>query len=254
MVSDAMATASRLAADWPDAVLPCPECAATVKGANLSRHVGKVHAGRAGGRARRRSWRGPERLIARPLVIVPGLAAVATLAATSLVEETNDVVVLVAAGALGIGLILSGLVVKGVPMFRGRLSVKGDGFVLSHTLGLRRRRLARVDRIEAGSAYDVRTINAGGDATSGGPRIEEPAGIYVELCSGRRYITVRCKQNTGFRKTWVGWEQAGRSRRWHIILYPADFVSLQYTLVDLGLLTLRPLASDSSRTERPRRL
>ncbi|MBA3369449.1 MAG: hypothetical protein H0T99_12405 [Geodermatophilaceae bacterium] len=253
-MSNAMATASRLAADHPESVLPCPVCAATVKGANLNRHLGKVHPGQLPARSSPgRSWRGGERLIARPLVIVPVLAVVASLIWLELTGSVDEVFILSAAGGMGVGLILSGLVVYGAPLFTGRLSVSGEGFVLSHTLGLRRRRLGRVDRIKAGSAYDVRTINAGGDGASGGPTIEEAAGIYVELRSGRRYITVRCKQSTGFRKTWVGWEQAGRSRRWHIILDPADFVSLQYTLVDLGLLTLRPLATDSAITEAPRR-
>jgi len=50
---------------------------------------------------------------------------------------------------------------------------------------------------------------------------------------------VRCKENTGFRKTWTGWQQAPRSRRWHITLDPADFVALQYSLYEIGVLALR---------------
>jgi len=240
MVSDAMATASRLATDHPAAVLPCPVCAATVKGANLDRHLGKVHSGQLPVRSSaRRSWRGPERLIARPLVVVPLLAVVASLVWQEVSGTVEDVFILGAAGALGVGLILCGLVVYGAPLFRGRLSVNGDGFVLSHTLGLRRRQLSRVDRVEAGSAYLVRSSGSNAEGI-GGTTSEEQAGSFLKLRNGRRHITVRCKHSTGFRKTWTGWEQAGRSRRWHITLDPADFVALQYTLSDLGLLALRP--------------
>ena len=239
-MSDAMATASRLAAEHPETVLPCHVCAATVKGANLSRHLGKVHPGQLPARSSARwSWRGPERLIARPLVIVPILAVVASLVWLEVSGSVDDGFFLIAAGAMGVGLILSGCVVYGAPLFPGRLSANGDSFVLSHTLGLRRRRLSRVDRVEAGSAYLVRSSGSNSDGI-GGTTSEEQAGIFLKLRDGRRYITVRCKHSAGFRKTWSGWEQAGRSRRWHISLEPADFVALQYALFDMGLLTLRP--------------
>ena len=53
------------------------------------------------------------------------------------------------------------------------------------------------------------------------------AWCYLRLRAGRRYITVRCRQSAGFRKTWGGsWEQGRRSRRWHITPAPADFVLL----------------------------
>ncbi len=76
---------------------------------------------------------------------MPLLAVVASLVWQEVSGTVEDVFILGAGGALGVGLILCGLVVYGAPLFRGRLSVNGDGFVLSHTLGLRRRRLSRVD-------------------------------------------------------------------------------------------------------------
>ncbi|MDQ3989125.1 MAG: hypothetical protein M3291_08005 [Actinomycetota bacterium] len=232
-------TAGRLAATQPEATMPCPLCAASVKGANLDRHLGKVHPGHmTGPRSAERSWRGPERLIARPLVIVPILAVLGSLTLISVTGEVDQALVFGSGGALSIGLILTYFVLEDAPLFRGRLSVQGESLVLSHTLGLRRRRLARVDRVETGSAYDVRSSSSGGDGT-GGQTTEEPVGMYLKLHGGRRHITVRCKQSAGFRKTWTGWEQAARSRRWHITLAPADFVALQYILSELGILTLR---------------
>lgn len=82
--------------------------------------------------------------------------------------EVDKVLILTAAGIGGLGLILVGFVLGGAPLFHGGLSVNGDGLVLTHTLGLRRRRLSRVDRVEAGSAYIVRS--SGSTPTASGAR------------------------------------------------------------------------------------
>lgn len=130
------------------------------------------------------------------------------------------------------------LVLGGVPLSHGRLTVRADGVVLSHTLGLLRRRLGRVDRVEVGSAYTVSSSGSNSEGV-GGTTSEQKAGVYLRLRAGRRHITVHCRHNVGLRKTWNGWKQGRRSRRWHITLDPPDFVGLQYALFDLGLLTLR---------------
>lgn len=180
-----MQTAERLAIRRPEAALPCPYCGASVKGANLGRHLGKVHPGSTGiSHPLQRSWRGPERLIARPLIISPLLGVAGSVVWIWHTGAAEDVAVFTAAGALSLGLILYGPVIKGVSLFRGRLSVRGDGLVLNHTLGLRHRLLARVDRIDVGSAYSVDLIGSASDG-SGGQRIEEQAGIYLELHGGR---------------------------------------------------------------------
>lgn len=60
-MTDLQHTDARLAALHPESTMPCPLCAATVKGANLARHLGKVHPGQAvDGTSAKRSWRGPE--------------------------------------------------------------------------------------------------------------------------------------------------------------------------------------------------
>lgn len=184
------------------------------------------------------SWRGPERLIARPLVLLPALAGAGGALWMWQSGNVNESVLLVTVGVLAVAVIVAAFVLRGSPLFYGRLQVADDGLVLSHSLGLRRRRLHRVDRVEAGSAYRVDTIGSSSSG-SGGQRVEEKAGIYLRLYDGRRHITVRCKENTSFRKTWTGWGQASRSRRWHITLQPADFVVLQYLLLAMGVLTLR---------------
>ncbi len=232
-------SAVRLAARHPESALPCPVCAATVKGANLARHLGKVHPGKALDRqSAEPSWRGPDRVIARALVAVALLAIAGVAAAAWAAGKVHDALILSVVGIAGLALLLVGLVLSGAPLFSGKLLVRDEGFVLSHTLGLRRRRLSHVDRVEAGSAYLVRSSGSNSEGI-GGTTSEEKSGIYLRLRDGRRYITVRCKHSAGLRKTWAGWEQARRSRRWHITLDPADFVALQYALFDRGLLTLR---------------
>lgn len=239
-MTDLQHTVARLAALHPESTMPCPLCAATVKGVNLTRHVGKVHPGQGvDGTSAKRSWRGPERLIARPLIAVPVLGLVGLWTAMWGGDDVDDVLIFSAAGVGGVGLILVALVLGGAPLFHGRLSVQNGGVVLSHTLGLRRRRVGRVDRVEAGSAYVVRSSGSNADGI-GGTTSEEKAGMYLKLRADRRHITVRCKQSAGFRKTWVGWHQGRRTRRWHVTLNPADFVGLQYALFEMGLLTLRP--------------
>jgi len=243
MMIEVQHPAARLAAAHPDSTIPCPLCAASVKGANLDRHLGKVHRGSALDVVRdQRSWRGPERLIVRPLIGLPVLAVIGIGAAMWGGRDPDETLVLGAACALGLGLILVGLVLSGAPLFHGRLSMQNGGVVLSHTLGLRRRRLDRIDSVEAGSAYIVRSSGTNSEG-SGGTTSEEKAGIYLRLRSGRRYITVRCKQSAGFRKTWVGWEQGRRSRRWHITLNPPDFVALQYALADRSVLSVRAVST-----------
>ncbi len=116
--------------------------------------------------------------------------------------------------------------------------MQGEGLVLSHTLGLRHRRLARVDRVETGSAYDVRSSSSGGDGT-GGQTTEEPAGMYLKLHGGPppHHRPLQAERGLPQDLDWL--EHAAPSRRWHITLAPADFVALQYTLSELGILTLR---------------
>lgn len=227
-MSGAVDSAVRLAAMRPDSTLPCPLCAAEVRGVNLDRHLNTVHP--ATPRPTGGPWRGPERLVVRALVgvlILVVLAGVAVLLLTDL-----DRWAFVGLGVtVGGGMILIA-VASGTRLFRGRLSAHGDGLVLRHTLGLGRRRLARVDRVVTGSAYDR---NSGPDGITS----DTGAGIYLDLRCGRRRIIVRCPQSAGFRRTWTGWEQGARSRRWHITLAPADFVALQYTLAELGVLRPR---------------
>lgn len=234
--------ARSLAAAHPDAALPCPRCAGAVKGVNLDRHLAKVHPDASGVDAARPAWSGPERLVARPLAALPLLFAAGVIAWSWRTDRELRPWFLAAAAAVALGLLLTGLAVADTGVFRGRLSLRGDGVRLRHTLGLFTRTLRTVDRIECGSAYRTRpdsTASMTSHPDVNPPGIEERAGVYLRLFDGRRSITVHCRNNTGLRKTWTGWQPGPRRRRWSITLRPADFVGLQYALAASGRLQLR---------------
>ncbi|GAA4802671.1 hypothetical protein ACFQ0K_12690 [Nocardioides caeni] len=118
--------ARRLAALRIDAQVPCPVCAEGVKGANLDRHLAKVHG--------------------------------------------------------------------------------GDGAVAAGTSG-------------SGESYES---------------VDVRVGSYLQLCSGRRRITVHARAAGPFRTTWTGWEQGPRRRSLDLTLDRAELVALQLALWELG--------------------
>ncbi|HWI43829.1 MAG TPA: hypothetical protein VNS81_09420 [Nocardioides sp.] len=69
------------------------------------------------------------------------------------------------------------------------------------------------------------------------------AGTYLQLCSGRRRITVHCRANGAVRSTWRGWEQGRKRKGLDITLDRSEFVALQLALWELGVLAPRPPSS-----------
>jgi hypothetical protein len=226
-----------LAARHPDVSLPCPVCAGPVRARNLERHLDKVHAGRSG--PAEFSWRGPERLVLRPLVLLPLLCAAAVITWSWRSGRELRPWFLIVAGVGAVFVVLCGLAVADVRLFLGRLSVDGSRVRLRHTLGLLTRTLPAVDRVIVGSAYRTvpdSTVSMSADPDVGGGSTEVPAGAYLRMFDGRRSIVVHCRNNTGMRKTWTGWQQGKRRRTWAITLDPPEFVGLQYALAAAGLL------------------
>lgn len=231
--------ARRLAAARPDAPVPCPACAAGVKGANLERHLAKVHPAGSGGGADVARWSGPERVGSRRLLLVAVLAVVACAAFWMTADEPDDRVLLGAAGLLAVALIVWGAVGWGAPLFPGRLRVDHRGALLRHSFGLGRRRLGAVDRVVIGGAREGRPAAVQG-WDDGYESADARVGVYLQLCSGRRRITVHCRTAGAVRSTWNGWQQGAQRRSLDITLDRAEFVALQLALWDLGVLTVRP--------------
>lgn len=229
--------ARRLAAARPDAPVPCPACAAGVKGANLERHLAKVHSGHAGADAAR--WRGPERVGARWLLILGVLVAATASAVTFSGGEPDDRVVLGSIAFFATTMVVWGAVGWGARLFPGRLRVDGHGALLRHSYGLGRRRLRVIDRVLVGSVWEARPAGVQG-WDEGHESTDTRAGVYLQLCAGRRRIRVHCRAGGALRSTWTGWEQGPRRKSLDITLDRTGFVALQLALWELGVLAPRP--------------
>ncbi|HVK28319.1 MAG TPA: hypothetical protein VM575_08255 [Nocardioides sp.] len=238
--------ARRLAAARPDAPVPCPACAAGVKGANLERHLGKVHPGVADPGAGTTAWAGPERVGSRRLlaVAVVVVAVVAVVWVTA--GEPDDRLILGAIGLLAVAMIVWGAVGWGAPLFPGRLRVDGRGALLRHSFGLGRRRLGVIDRVVLGGAREARPAGVEG-WDDGYESTDVAVGVYLQLCAGRRRIRVHCRTAGVVRSTWTGWEQGPKQRSLDITLDRAEFVALQLALWDLGVLSPRPADGTAGR-------
>ena len=123
-------------------------------------------------------------------------------------------------------------------MFPGLLTVDEHGVVLHHCFGLARRRLGSIDEVVLGTAMESRPSgNSGNDDTYAS--IDVRVGAYLQLCEGRRRITVHCRTAGGVRSTWTGWEQGKKRKSLDITLDPREFVALQLALWERGSLTPR---------------
>lgn len=227
----------RLAAERPDGPVPCPVCVAAVKGANLERHLAKVHQDSSGGADGSR-WGGPERIGSRWLLGLALVTGAAAAAFTVLSGEQDDRVILGAIGLVAVAMIVWGAVGWGAPLFPGRLRVDQRGAVLRHSYGLGRRRLRSIDRVVLGGAWESRPAgNSGNDDSY--ESVDVRVGTYLQLCAGRRRITVHCRTGGSVRTTWSGWEQGKKRKRLDITLDPQEFVALQLALWELGVLAPR---------------
>ena len=229
--------ARRLAEQRPGSPVPCPGCGASVKGANLERHLGRKHPGDAGA-AHASAWRGPERIGAFRLLLLSLLVAAGVAAYTVLSGVQDDRLILGAGVLLALSMIVWGAVGWGAPLFPGRLRVDERGAVLTHSFGLGHRRLRRIDAVELGSAWEDRPS---GDSGNDASYTTTPArvGTYLRLREGRRSITVHCRTAGEVRSTWSGWTQGRKTKRLDITLDPTELVALQLALWEVGVLSPR---------------
>ncbi|HWI43828.1 MAG TPA: hypothetical protein VNS81_09415 [Nocardioides sp.] len=155
--------ARRLAGEQPEGPVPCPVCAAEVKGGNLDRHLAKVHEG--DGDAHDSRWSGPERIGSRRLLGLALVVVVATAAYVAITGDQDDRVIFGAGVLLAVSMVVWGAVAWGAPLFPGRLRVDSRGALLRHSYGLGRRRLRSVDVVVLGSAWESRPSGSGSDGT-----------------------------------------------------------------------------------------
>lgn len=228
--------ALRLAGANPGSPVPCPACAAGVKGANLERHLAKVHGDARGADEAR--WGGPERIGSRRLLGLAVVVAAGAAGFTVTSGKQDDRVILGSIGLLAVAMIVWGAVGWGARLFPGQLRVDERGVVLRHSYGLGRRRLRSVEEVVLGSAWEGRPSGTSGNDDNY-ESVDVRVGAYLQLCAGRRRITVHCRNAGVVRTTWTGWQQGVKRKRLDITLDAAEFVALQLALWELGVLTPR---------------
>ncbi len=233
--------ARSLAAANPQAMLPCPLCAAALHGENMEKHLAKAHPEAEHGSPEPEVlvWVGPSRRV--PMVGFAALAAailwvIATKA--GVIPVAGKAVVLVAGG---LGLAFSALLAAAeTDRLRARLTFDGGSLSLSHGLGLRRRVVALPAELEVGSAWEkwMTGQRVGEDVywTSHGDR---RVGGYLRIFSGSQSITVLTFK-TSVKQYWSpkGLQIGPRRFRGDITLGAAEFVALEYLLASRGMLSL----------------
>jgi len=242
--ADSRSLALALASEHPQASLPCPACAASVKGVNLASHLERTHAGAAvesrdaGGLP---TWRGVDRGSRGALL---GLA----------VSTWVLVVLLIGVGGvrddLGAGVLVTIGVVAFVPgllsiggLIPATLELDGERLRLRRGLGLLVREVRLTAPLETGGlrgpALSALGTNAG--APESAPVEEVAVGRYLRARDGSRSITVSAAKGTALEKHWApqGWRASGPARTCDIAIDRAAMAQLEHHLASRGLLTPR---------------
>lgn len=258
--------AAAKASIFPHDRLPCPGCAASLKGANLPDHVRRTHMvdarvrrrqGPPGQIGRDRRIRRTGRSLALLWLVGTGVRVRAELDVVTdawqafdsaagdpggdVIRQHLELIARSSAGTAllaGLGVVLLALVVGRAGGFRARVEVADRAVVLHHRMGTGTVRVALPTHVETGSL--IRHVGGSGDEDGGGdPGYDVHVGTYLRLGTGRRAITVGCPSSTGVRTHWEGWAPARERTRWDITLTPSDFVAFQYDLAARGVLLPR---------------
>lgn len=253
--------AATRAATAPQLRLPCPGCAASLKGLNLTEHVHRVHLSGPTAMAPGHPIHvGTDRRIRRTagwaaglwLLALAGLAAADTtpftVAADAVGGEATAAVVrqqleIIAGTPFGIAL-LAGIAVvvlgrlgRRTDRAHARVAVTNREVVLRHRFGTGIVRVELPARLDTGTLVKHHGASGGGEGSDPATdAYDERVGSYLRVGRGRRAITVGCPSGTRVRKHWAGWESGPVRRRWDVTLTPAEFVAFQYALASAGVL------------------
>lgn len=242
-----LAVAHQVAQGSPGHHLPCPWCAASLKGQNLESHARKVHAeANVSGQVHDPvELHGVDRSALGATVVAALLATTAVPLLDTWVLSLDDPL-----GRLSLVLPIVAWIVVFLAVgdkFRGRLLLDAAQIGFRRSLGRGWKRLGFPLRVEYGPL--TRLVSTMPAYEDDGPTAVESqrAGFYVRLRHGGRSITVGCPQATGFRKHWCSASGGPARARRSVDLWiePVAFVGLQYALVRAGALRPRSLASES---------
>lgn len=228
-------TARRIARSHPDALLPCPFCASSVKGENLAGHIANVHANAELPRAATPStkigtvpaWRGRDARVMVTLLfaLVPfGLASVASIA----LEQPR---VLQIASLVAFALVLVLAFAAWFGRIPARVALAENAIVVR---GLFAKRSVDLPcEIEMGIIRDARPDSIYSESNHNTPSVLFDTGTYLHF-AGPREIVVACRAKASHLCAPKGVKRTS----WDIEIPREAFVALQYALVERGLLAV----------------
>ncbi|MCY0987544.1 hypothetical protein OV203_10445 [Nannocystis sp. ILAH1] len=236
-----LTTARMLAAAHPQAKLPCPVCAVSLRAKNLDKHLATAHKSQAPTLA----WVGIDRrmmgasigaLVAT--IIILGIV----LASSDLKSDEARTMVLPFLPVIFIPLVMLLMAASG--RFKARISVTGDALRLRRTLGLRERVVRLPASIEIGRMTETRgnaALSTYNDEMHVDDGKEELVGTYLRLGAGRAGMIIGCRQKTGFRHHWdpKGWRAGPAYNGCDIEVKGPILVAIEYMLAERGLLSPR---------------
>jgi hypothetical protein len=236
-----LAVARRLASAQPQAMLPCPLCAAGVRGEHLEKHLVRIHstpdrAGRAEVEwAEGIVWSGTSKRV--PFIAFLALAAAilwtaGTRSGTVVVDARTELAVVS-------GLVVSFFALLAVAQsgaFRARLAFVRGSLRLRHGLGLGVRVVRLPARLEVGSLWE----RGGSSELHWASHEPSRRGSYLRIVDGARSITIH-PAGTSAREFWAldGIRTGPKRYGYDLRLDAPAFVTLEYLLASRGMLSLR---------------
>lgn len=239
-----VAAARKLGGQYPDHLLPCPECAAEVKGANLTKHLRKVHEVEDGGSGEPLELAGSDsRIVLVSLAVLLatmfGTIAVVALAPADLGRPLAGVSAVVLLGALGF------MLAAFDGRFRAFVTVENSGVRVSWLLGFASHTVTFPVTVSTGGVRRRRSSNANPlsrDPDYVLPGTVESAGGYIALtgANGGR-VVLGAKNGPRLGAYWdpSTFENAGPRFSWDVQLDAAQLAQIQYVLAERGLLRVR---------------
>ncbi len=238
-MSSTISIARLISAQQPEAALPCPVCAASLKARNLDRHLTDVHALTAGdetpsaalelvGVDRRVFWV----LLIPTLLLVSAVAVIGMMLASPLgIREPALMIgwtVLLVAPLAPLALAIAG-------RFRARLVLDDQRALLRYAFGSLEHEVRLPAALEAGGLWEMRQ-SAGMHQYEHDAAEDVQVGSYLRLSEAKAAMIIGAVDSTQLAKHWAGPRSGPRRRRWDITLDRISHIKLQYHLAALRLL------------------
>jgi hypothetical protein len=246
-VGEAIALA--LAEAQPDARLPCPRCASTVRAENLSKHLAHVHPSTrpeaplpptTPARVVGASGRAAQPLLALLILWALIAASVVTLVTPLSAGWVAALGLLLAPIALAMMalLVMRARSAETPGLLRATLTLHDDGATLDDPLAPRRT-LALPLEVSTGAWLERRAVHPAFNHHGATESVR--AGRVLRLSNAHASITVVTRKGSSLGQHWeeAGWSQATATRRYDLCVSSDAFVALTYQLSALGILTPR---------------